>query len=210
MIGFSKSAWWETRSQGCVILSLEKLKEVIPERLSIDAEFVDARIKKLNLDKDAKILEIGTGFGTMTIILAINGFNVLTGEPEYTCHHDWRKAAKAIGVEHKITYQQLDAEQLSFPEDSFDGIFMHITLLYILNKEGALNECLRVIKPNGLIVIVEDNHTGIEYFRNKHGSHATWPHPLDPRKIIHRDDVSTEVITGTYVDLYILKKRRVN
>lgn len=179
------------------ILSLKKLKEIITERFSIAADFIDETIKQLDLKKDSKILEIGTGFGTLTIILALNGFNVLTGELNDGHHHDWRKSAEALGVEHHIQFQHLDAEKLSFPVESFDAIFMHITLLYIQNREVALNECLRVIKPKGLIVIIEDNKNGIEYFQNTKFRYSIPPQPVDPREIITRDDVSTELITGS-------------
>ena len=63
------------------LLSLEKLKEIFPSnRYTIDANFVYETIKKLHLDTDSKILDIGTGYGTMACILAIIGFNVLTGQ----------------------------------------------------------------------------------------------------------------------------------
>jgi ubiquinone/menaquinone biosynthesis C-methylase UbiE len=109
----------------------------------------------------------------MACILAIIEFNVLTGQPKEWEHprfyppSKWRNTAKAVGVEDKIKYQHLNAEKLSFPTESFDGIFMLITLPYIQNKEVTLNECLRVIKPKGLIVIIEDIKMGIEYFQKK-------------------------------------------
>ena len=100
-----------------------------------DIDFMDNTIKKLNLDKNSKILDIGTGIGAMCILLAINGFNVLTGEPkEYSerdendhylnkNHHnhefewewsDWRESAKIIGVENIIEFRHFTAENLPF------------------------------------------------------------------------------------------------
>jgi ubiquinone/menaquinone biosynthesis C-methylase UbiE len=190
------------------ILSLEKLKEIyLSNRYTIDATFIYETIKKLHLDVDSKILDIGTGYGTMACILAIIGFNVLTGQPKELEHPPWEEYAKAVGVDDKIEYQHIKAEKLPFPSESFDGIFMLITLPYIQNKKVALNECLRVIKPKGLIVSIEDNESGIEYFQKKGMSAGVVPYPLDPRELIPRDDVSTELIAGKYVNFFILRKR---
>jgi len=109
-------------------LSLEKYRQVIGEDFAKDADFIDKTIKNLGLDKSSRILDIGTGLGAMSILLALNGFSVLTGQPEeiewgghtHHCdtehgHHrfalsDWKEKTRAVGVEDKITFQYLNAE----------------------------------------------------------------------------------------------------
>lgn len=155
-------------------MGLEKYKQVINKDFAKDADFIDKTIKNLNLDKNSKILDIGTGLGAMSILLALNGFNVLTGQPEdpeweehkkHHCEHehehhgctlsDWKEKARAVGVEDKIQFQYLNAESLNFPDSTFDSIFMYDTLQHIKNREVALNEYIRVLKARGLICIVE-------------------------------------------------------
>ena len=187
-------------------MSLEKLLKINSEVYTIDAEFIDKTIKKLNLDKDSKILELGTGFGTMTTILALNDFNVVTGEPEDECHHDWRKAAKALGVEHKIKYQYLDAENLKLPAGSIDVVVMHFTLEHIKKKELAIKECLKVVKTNGKVIIIQHSEKGIEYFQNTTYQCSVPPQPVNPKDSITEDYVSLKVINGTYVNIFILSK----
>ncbi len=211
-------------------MSLEKFKKVIHEDFTKDADFIDETIKKLNLNKNSKILDIGTGFGAMAILLAINGFNVLTGEPEVDperdeCEHhenhggehhgnhqeqnhrgyefDWRESAKNVGVEHKIKYQHFDAQDLPFPDNSFDGIFMYDTLQHIKKREVALNESLRVIKTSGIVSVIEWNKKSIEQDEKKYGFTIDY---VDPREFLKLDNISIELFKGKFANMYILRK----
>lgn len=201
-------------------MSIEKLKEIFKSdipgygvRYLIDADFLNDTITQLDLDKASKILDIGTGWGVMACLLVINGFNVLTGQPKeweqlgLYPSSTWRTKASAIGIEQKIKYQKFNVEDLPFPKDSFDVIFMLITLPYIQKKDVALNECMRIVKPKGVIVIIEDNQMGIKFFQSKGMSAGVVPQPLDPRKMINRDDVLFKVIRGNYVDIFLLRKK---
>jgi ubiquinone/menaquinone biosynthesis C-methylase UbiE len=62
-------------------MDLSSYKETFRE-FADNADFINEKIDLLKLDKDSKILDIGTGIGAMSILLALKGFKVLTGEPE--------------------------------------------------------------------------------------------------------------------------------
>ncbi len=212
-------------------MSLTKYKQVISKDFTKDVDFISKTINQLNLDNKSVLLDIGTGIGAMSILLAIKGFNVLTGEPE--THHkkneedhhnheehqelfgeghhehfncdwkDWRESAKEIGVYNKIKYQHFDAESLPFSEKTFDGIFLYDSLQHIKNRKLAIEECLRVTKSNGIICVIEWNQKSIDEEYDKYGYNIEY---LDPREILNRDDTSTEIFKGKYLNIFVILK----
>ena len=112
---------------------------------------------------------------------------------------------KAAGVENKIKYQQLDAEDLPFPDESFDAIFMLDTLQHIKEKAKALKECMRLVRHNGIVNIFELNKDGIEYCQHELGFTPDLVVPMDFMK--NNNELSVEAITGKLVNAYILRKK---
>ena len=100
------------------------------------------------------ILEIGAGTGRYSIALANEGFNVTA--VELTEHNISVLKQKSTGNENLTTIQG-NALDLSFlPDNSFD-ITLSLGPMYHLytkeNKIKALNEAIRVTKPNGYILV---------------------------------------------------------
>jgi len=214
------------------LIDLTNYKKIFGE-FAADVDFINGIIINLNLEKDSKILDIGTGMGVMSILLALNGFHILTGEPEvdpekegedhHGHHHednneshnenheehngtywnDWRKSAKNLGVEDKIQYQNFDVQSLSFASQSFDGIFLYDTLQHVKNREKALIECVRVAKNDGVIVIIEWSKKQIEEDFKKYGFKIDY---IDPRDFISQKDILIEEMNSEVVNVYLLRK----
>ncbi|MFW9829926.1 MAG: hypothetical protein ACFFEY_20320, partial [Candidatus Thorarchaeota archaeon] len=51
--------------------NIEKLKEILGEKFSRDADFLNSVINELKLPNSSKILDVGTGWGFMAISLAL-------------------------------------------------------------------------------------------------------------------------------------------
>jgi len=210
---------------------LAKYKRIYGE-FAADADFISEIIINLNLEKDSKILDVGTGMGAMSVLLALNGFHILTGEPEiyperdgedhHGHHHedndkfhhekqvvhkwescnDWRIHAKSLGVEDKIQYQNFDVQNLFFTSQSFDSIFLYDTFQHIKNREKALNECVRVVKNDGVIVVVEWTKKQIEEDFKKNGYKIEY---IDPRDFNNREDIFIEEFNSKVVNVFLIR-----
>ena len=102
----------------------------------------------------------------MAIILALNDYKVITGEPEEDLWANWRTGVEKVNLENLIEFKPLRAENLPFEDSYFNAIFLYVSFHHISDKLSTLKECVRVIKKQGLIVIFELTPKGIEEVRN--------------------------------------------
>jgi ubiquinone/menaquinone biosynthesis C-methylase UbiE len=165
-------------------------------------------LQELELDKNADILDVGTGQGRMAITLALNGFKVLTGEPESDeseyAKKDWLESAKKAGVDHLITYKPFNAENMPFEDEAFDAIFISGALHHINDRQAAFNESTRVLKSNGVICIFEPKPRSIAYIRaNKFPDH---PDAEDPRIYNKELQLAVVIKETSFHDVYIFQK----
>ncbi|MFH0821198.1 MAG: class I SAM-dependent methyltransferase [Pseudomonadota bacterium] len=63
--------------------------------------------------------------------------------------------AKGKAVDVDLPLLMGDAGLLPFPEGSFDGVIMECTLSLVRDREAVLNECRRVLRPNGAFVVTD-------------------------------------------------------
>lgn len=184
-------------------MSLEKAKELLGDMFRFNADFLFNTVKQLHIPRSNKILDIGTGFGTMAIILALQSYKVLTGEPEGHNWSNWREAAKKVGVEKNISFEFFRAEELPFDNDSFDALFCYTSFHHIDDKYSAMREFRRVIHSEGIIVMFEFNQEGIIIVRSSMPNH---PDVVDPRDYTKNLHLTSDIIEGQNINAYIFKK----
>ena len=166
-------------------MELIEAKNILGQEFSFIADFLNEIVLSLEIKKDSQILDIGTGSGRMAITLALNGHNVITGEPEDDFSEyaklDWLESAKKVNVEELITFKPFRAEELPFESDFFDVIFLFGALHHIVGRELAIQECYRISKQNGIICIIEPTPKMIKIIRKTTPTH---PDEEDPRNYI--------------------------
>jgi ubiquinone/menaquinone biosynthesis C-methylase UbiE len=65
-----------------------------------------------------------------------------------------------MGLEN-VTFVEGSAEKLDFPDDSFDVVISNGVFNLIPNKESALSEVFRLLKPGGRFMIADQVLVGV-------------------------------------------------
>lgn len=102
---------------------------------------------------DPLVLDVATGTGRLPIALCdhedFNGHIIATDLSRRMLE---QAAAKTRG-ETRISYLRCAAERLPFPDNSFDVVTCLEALEFMESREGTLRECVRVLRPNGVLLI---------------------------------------------------------
>ena len=187
-------------------MDVKQIAELFDAEFGFMLQFFDEVVKKLNLKKDANILDIGTGEGRMAIALALNGYKVLTGEPESDdteyAKRDWLENAKKVEVDHLITFKYYNAEEMPFEDKIFDAIFIQGALHHIGDKASAFKESYRVMKKDGLLCILEPTPMGIKRIKKRMPNH---PDAVDPIKMAKIYPLTVEIFEGTVFNAFIFR-----
>lgn len=155
----------------------EEQLELNVERFKSGEEF--AETKKLigsflPLNSNIKLLDIGSGNGISAVSFALEGIQVDAVEPD---------ASDTIGAgairklkEHydlsNLNVHEGFAEDLRFPEHSFDIVYTRQCMHHAHDLRQFIKECSRVLKKGGLLITVRDhviyNETDKKWFLETH------------------------------------------
>jgi SAM-dependent methyltransferase len=109
-------------------------------------------IKKEQLPP-ARILDIGCGTGWSAWVLANAGYSVVGA--------DLNPEAFEVAPMPNMKLQKANIMSLPFQSESFDIVACYQLLEHIPKPEQALREMLRMVRPNGMIVVVGPNLLGL-------------------------------------------------
>jgi demethylmenaquinone methyltransferase/2-methoxy-6-polyprenyl-1,4-benzoquinol methylase len=124
--------------------------------LGIDKLWRKKAVKMLRSVNPTSILDIATGTGDFaleSLVLKptqIVGLDISSGMLEHG-----RVKMKKKGVDHIITMQQGDSEDIPYEDNYFDGLTVGFGVRNFENLEKGLGEMLRVVRPGGKLIILE-------------------------------------------------------
>ena len=111
--------------------------------------------KSICKEKPVKVLEVGTGTGSMPIFLSYLGFSVTSLDKS---NEVLKKAEELAGkLNGKVKFVLGDAFKLPFPDDSFDLIF-HQGLLEHFNDEDILKLLAEQLRVGKKVVLSVPNN----------------------------------------------------
>ena len=99
-----------------------------------------------------KLLEVGCGIGVDSIQLAKAGFDVTAVDLTENALTVAREFAAHSGV--SIDFRRANAENLDFPDATFDVVYSFGVLHHTPDIEKAVSEVRRVLKPGGKALIM--------------------------------------------------------
>lgn len=103
--------------------------------------------------KSGRILDAGSGDGSLSIQLAKKGFSIYAVEPSQEWHDIFKTRIKQTDIEKNIKIFHSLIEEIKFEINSFDAIVCGEVLEHINNDEEALKYFHSLLKKGGTLIL---------------------------------------------------------
>ena len=116
----------------------------------------DELIELCHIDKGSYVLDVGCGAGVTPSFIAkrygcrVVGVDISEGMIERS-----KERSKREGVADRVEFRVADAQDLPFEDDLFDAVITESVTAFPEDKQGAVNEYVRVTKPGGYVGLNE-------------------------------------------------------
>jgi 2-polyprenyl-3-methyl-5-hydroxy-6-metoxy-1,4-benzoquinol methylase len=99
-----------------------------------------------------RLLEVGCGAGAMLETMKSRGWQVIGV--------DFDRRAVEAAREKGLTVHQGGVKEQNFCAESFDAIAMNHVIEHVADPRGLIDECKRILKKDGALVVITPNSTG--------------------------------------------------
>lgn len=153
------AGYWSKRSDSFQAQRRAELHSSMADRWLLE-------IQKYLPQRKLKILDVGCGSGFFTILLGKQGHVVLGTDLTPDMIEKSRELAKEEGVDCK--FEIMDAENLDFPDETFDVVISR-NLTWTLPDAGhAYEEWCRVLKKGGILLNFDANYGSSNFADTSH------------------------------------------
>ncbi len=141
-------------------------------------------VKMLAERKPVSVLDVATGTGDLAIAIAslnpqkISGIDISEKMLEVA-----RVKLAEKGLDKLITLRRADAEKIPFSDNSYDAITVAFGVRNYENLEKGLQEMKRVLRPGGVMLILEFSHPSSFPMKQLYGLYSRFVIPLMGRVI---------------------------
>ena len=170
----------KTRRVGNVFRTVADRYDVMNDVMSFGLHRIFKRIaiETTSLRPGSKVLDVAGGTGDLCGLLAD-----VVGHQGQVILADINESMTNVGRDKLIDsgYAWIqttvaDAEKLPFPNCYFDAITIAFGLRNMTNKDRALTECHRILKPGGILVILEFSKTNHPLLKRAYRFYQqSWP-----------------------------------
>ena len=170
----------KTRRVGNVFRTVANRYDIMNDVMSFGLHRIFKRIaiETTSLRPGSKVLDVAGGTGDLCELLA----NAVGHEGQVILA-DINESMTNVGrdklIDSGYAWIQItvaDAEKLPFPDSYFDAITIAFGLRNMTNKDSALTECHRVLKPGGILVILEFSKTNYPLLKRAYSFYQqSWP-----------------------------------
>ena len=123
-------------------------------------------LSKAKLAKGSSMLEIGTGKGHMTVVLAKKGFKLISIDLDRKAQNIARMHLKSIKRSKSVILKIMNAEQLLYKDNSFDYVISVNFIHHAKNPLKCLKEMIRLAKNK--LIIADINKRGERIMEKVH------------------------------------------
>ncbi|PQJ75185.1 bifunctional demethylmenaquinone methyltransferase/2-methoxy-6-polyprenyl-1,4-benzoquinol methylase UbiE [Polaribacter gangjinensis] len=158
--------------------------------LGIDVKWRKKVVKIVGENKPKQILDIATGTGDLALMMAnlnpdkIIGLDISAGMLEVG-----KQKINKANLSKKIDMIVGDSEEMPFENDTFDAITVSFGVRNFANLDKGIKEIARVLKPTGVLVILETSNPTKFPFKQGYKFYTNFILPL-VGKLFSKDKVA--------------------
>jgi demethylmenaquinone methyltransferase/2-methoxy-6-polyprenyl-1,4-benzoquinol methylase len=125
--------------------------------LNIDRSWRALLVRMARLPPAARVLDAACGTGDLAVAFARGAPGCRVAGVDFAAHmvRRGRRKLARLGLRGRISLEVGDVLQLPFQSGSFDAVGMAFGLRNIPERERAVAEMLRVLKPGGRLLVLE-------------------------------------------------------
>mgnify|MGYP000972441167 CR=1 FL=1 len=145
---------------------IQRNHEIFQARLALyrnhglDQEMARASILRHIIPSPSRLLEIGTGRGHLTLMLAGLGFPIVSVDTSADSLRTARLNAAYYNRQDNISFLETDAASLPFEDMGFDVVISAYTFHHLEKPESVLTEMIRLAQDQ--ILLADFNESGFD------------------------------------------------